>query len=112
MTMSAAILDRLNARIAAEPALTDLDTLFVDLNDARDALLAQVQENTNLKDILSSQPAISHPPAVEVAPPPSAVSPSNITEAISFLQEAKGRLAVNSPSSAGDNIDLALRLLS
>jgi|SRR5579859_5540431 len=102
--MTSSILDRLNARIAAEPALTELDTLFVDLQDARDAIVASVQENTNLKNMLSA-PAATPPAATAVQ------DDEKVSEALVFLRTAKDRLAVNSPTSAGDNIDQAIKLL-
>lgn len=109
--MNTPILDRLNARIAAEPSLTELDTLFVDLQDARDAIVAQVAENTDLKDRLSAPP-VTPPPAQPSAPAESGTVSENVTEALVFLRTAKERLAVNSPSSAGDNIDSAMKLLA
>lgn len=89
------ILDRLNARIAAEPALTGLDTLFVDLQDARDAIAAA----ENFKAI---QPA---PAAAQPAPA------YDVSEAVTLLKDAKERLAVNSLSAVGDNIDKVIKIL-
>jgi len=95
--MTASILDRLNARIAVEPSLNELETLFIDLGDARDAIVAATAENAALQRKLAT-------PAV-------AIPQENITEAVAFLTDAKDRLAVNSMSSAGDNIDRAIKLL-
>lgn len=98
--MTASILDRLNARIAVEPSLNELDTLFIDLGDARDAIVAATAENAELQSKLAAAPGAS-----------TALPQENIIEAVAFLTDAKERLAVNSASSAGDSIDRAIRLL-
>ena len=105
--MSGPILERLNARIAVEPALDHLDTLFVDLQDARDAIVASVAQNEELKNMLAVPP-----PSVTPAQPVVFSQPAeNITEAVAWLKEARERLAVNSLSTVGDNIDKAIKLL-
>lgn len=88
--MTKPILDRLNARIAVEPALADLDTLFADLADARDAIIAG---NAGVKP---SQPA---------------VSTEAIDEVRTLLIDAKERLSVNAIGAVATFIDSALRLL-
>lgn len=105
--MNAPILDRLNARIAAEPALNQLDTLFVDLQDARDAIVSQVAENTSLKDMLAT------PQTATVVPAPSQGAPAStsVSEAVTLLKSAKARLAVNALSDVGLSIDRATNLL-
>ena len=104
------ILDRLNAQIAAEPAL-DLATIFVDLQDARDALLAQIAENTDLKDRLSAPPETAPAPAKPTESEAPTVAASSVTEAITLLKDGKGRLAVNALSDVGINMDKAIKAL-
>lgn len=105
--MSASILDRLNARIAAEPSLDHLDTLFSDLQDARDAIVAAVTENTDLKDRLSAPPEVPKPTDDE-AP---AVTPSSVTQAITLLRDGKARLEVHALSDVGLSMDGAIKVL-
>lgn len=104
--MSAPILDRLNARIAAEPALDHLDTLFVDLQDARDAIVAAVAQNTSLKDMLSAPAA-----GPSNGGPTPSTEPTSVNSAVALLVEAKERLGVHALSTVGDNIDKAINLL-
>jgi hypothetical protein len=115
--MNAPIMDRLNARIAAEPALTNLDTLFVDLQDARDAMVGLVAENTSLKDMLAApQTSAVNGGSVQSATLPASQLPAapastSVGEAITLLKSAKERLAVNALSDVGLSIDRATNLL-
>lgn len=102
--MNPPILERLNARIAAEPALTSLDTLFVDLQDARDEITSLDAKVTTLAT------AALKPLTIQPAPAPSA-SPSSVTEAHTLLIEAKERLSVHALSTVADQIDQAIKLL-
>jgi hypothetical protein len=100
--MSGPILDRLNARIAAEPALTSLDTLFVDLQDARDEITSLDAKVTTLAT------AALKPLTIQAAP---AVSTSSVTEAHTLLVDAKERLSVNALGTVATYIDQAIKLL-
>ena len=99
--MNPPILERLNARIAAEPALTSLDTLFVDLQDARDEIAGLDAKVTTLATAALKPLTI---------PTPAAVSPS-VTEAHALLVDAKERLSVNAIGTVATYIDQAIKLL-
>jgi hypothetical protein len=96
--MTVPILDRLNARIADD----------IDIQDAHDEIIALLQENTNLKDMLSSQPAPAAAPVVHALP---ARAVGNFGEVITLLTDAKERLGVNALSSVGDYIDRSIKIL-
>ena len=114
--MSASILDRLNSRIAAEPSLDHLDTIFVDLQDARDAIVSYVVENTDLKDRLSAppEPAPAPPAAPAVVVPaaetkaPAVTVPGEVRE---LLLGARERLSVNALFTVADYLDKAIKLM-
>ena len=95
--MSAPILDRLAARIAAEPNLTDFDTLFVDLQDARSAIMA-------------GDAALGAATAIKQAPQ-STTATSSVTEVYALMVDAKERLSVHALSTVADYIDRAIKLL-
>ena len=99
--MSGPILDRLNARIAAEPALTSLDTLFVDLQDARDEITSLDAKITTLATAALKPLTI----------PTSAGVPPSVTEAHALLVDAKERLSVNAIGTVATYIDQAIKLL-
>ena len=103
--MSASVLDRLNARLAAKPAV-EFNGLFADLEDARDAIEAAVALDARVKEMLSAPPA----QAPEMGSGAGA-HPDQI-EAMEYLKHAQERLAVNSTSSAGDSLRSAIRLLT
>lgn len=96
--MSAPILERLNHRIAAEPSLDNIETLFTDLQDAHDAIVTAAEENLDLKNRLAAEPA-------------AATSSDTVAEAIDFLKHAQERLSVNALSTVGDHIARAISLL-
>lgn len=95
--MSAPILDRLAARIVAEPNLTDFDTLFVDLQDARSAIMA-------------GDAALGAAISIKQAPQPTTVA-SSVTEVYALMVDAKERLSVHALSTVADYIDRAIKLL-
>lgn len=101
--MTDSILERLDARIAVEPSLDNLDTLFMDLQAARDAI---VTGDARVKELEAAQAARSEEPH-DAGPPL-----SKVTEAIEHLTYARERLAVNALSTVGDNIASAISLLS
>lgn len=106
--MSTPILDRLNARIAVEPELDHLDTLFVDLQDARDAIVLAAEQNTELKDRLSApQPN----PTNGGSASGTSGATASLTEAVALLKDAQGRLEVHALSDVGTYIDRAISIL-
>jgi hypothetical protein len=102
--MNTPVLDRLNARIAAEPALTSLDTLFVDLQDARDEITSLDAKVTTLAT------AALKPMTIQAAPVP-ATAPASVTEVYALMVDAKERLSVHALSTVADYIDRAIKLL-
>jgi hypothetical protein len=102
--MNTPVLDRLNARIAAEPALTSLDTLFVDLQDARDEITSLDAKVTTLATVALK------PMTIQAAPAPTA-APASVTEVYALMVDAKERLLVHALSDVGNCIDKAIKLL-
>lgn len=102
--MISPILDRLNTRIAAEPALTDLDTLFKDLADARDEIIHLNATTHELSDKVMEFVS-------KASAEPSAVAPGSIDEVRTLLMDAQERLAVNAIGSVATYIEQALRIL-
>lgn len=97
--MTDSILERLDARIAVEPSLDNLDTLFTDLQAARDAIVvgdARVKE-------LEAAVAARH----DEGP-----SSHDRAEAIEHLTCAQERLSVNALSTVGGHIASAINLLN
>lgn len=101
------ILDRLNARIAAAPALTDIDGLFVDLRDARDEIV-RIQ---GALDLMMAAEQLR--PAGQIPPMPGTVVQHVQTdpEVLELLREARERLSVNALSTVSDRIERSIHLL-
>jgi uncharacterized protein with von Willebrand factor type A (vWA) domain len=108
--MSKSILERLNSRIAAEPALDHLETLFVDLQDARDAIIAAEQLHKQWTAV-EAQRAAQAAEAQEAEKAHKSAATASHVEVIEHLQHAKERLSVNALSTVGDNIERAIQLL-
>jgi hypothetical protein len=107
------ILDRLAKRIAAEPALSDIETLFVDLGDAHQAI---VDANNQVLDLQNEIESLKNETAAASAPitaPPvtMAIKAPNVSEVETLLRDAKERLALNALSDVGYRIDSAIKLL-
>lgn len=108
--MAASILERLNARIAAEPALTSLDTLFVDLQDARDYISGASKTNSELANQLVL--ANDRVKLSQIATPVEAPSVIRTEpELLILLRDARQRLTVNALSDVGYRLDRAIKLL-
>ena len=101
--MNPPILERLNARIAAEPALTSLDTLFVDLQDARDEIAGLDAKVTTLATAALRPMTIQSPQPAEIS--------ASIAEVHALLVDAKERLSVNAIGTVATYIDQAIKLL-
>jgi hypothetical protein len=112
--MSGTILERLDKRIAAEPNLDDIESLFADLTDARMAIAdaahqavdmgVMQQEITALKAQVAAAEAAPTPPITITTPP-------SVKSAHTLLIEAKERLSVNALTTVGLYIDQAIELL-
>lgn len=93
---SVSIIDRLDARLAAAPALTDVGTLFGDLADAKAAILAAE--------------ALAVHPETESPTSPS-TDADDLAHVHTLLTDAKERLAVNALGDVARFIDSAIKLL-
>jgi hypothetical protein len=105
--MSDSILARLNARIAIAPALTEIDMLFVDLQDARDEIMRAAAE----LELLKAADAIR--PATQIPPMPGAIVQHLDTdpEILPLLLEARERLSVNALSTVSERLERAISIM-
>ena len=113
--MSGSILDRLQARLAAKPAVISIETLFHDLEDARaeiTALTAQVAAATSARNGLA--PPEPANPAVPIIAPIIAphIHPGVVAHVHQLMVDAEERLSVNALGSVADFIAKAKSLLT
>jgi len=119
--MSGSILERLQARLAAKPAVVSVGTLFADLEDAHaeiEALTAQIERLTNADDQNSPKimrPGISlsnamAPSSASVVAPH--IAPEVVAHAHQLLVDAEERMSVNALGTVSDFIGRAKRLLA
>jgi hypothetical protein len=113
--MSGSILERLEARISAKPAVINVHTLISDLEEAHAEIVAL---NAKIKEIttvgtppvapMSDQAANAALQAAVIAPH---MSPSTVAHVHTLLTDAKERLSVNALGTVVNHIESALKLL-
>jgi len=101
--MTVAILERLDARIAAFPSIVNMQTLQDDLQEARELIASSEAQIHSLSESL--QVALTAP-AVTLG-----IHAPNVSEVVELLKEALERHSVNAMSTVRDRVERALSLL-